>query len=234
MGGGDDTFTWNPGDDNDVVEGQAGFDTLLFNGANVAETITIGANGGRVLFFRNIANVTMDLDDTEAIRFNALGGADVITVNDLSGTDVTQIDLHLAASGGGGDGAADTVIVNATAGDDVVLVAGDGGGVAILGLAAQINLFGFEAGVDRIVINLLAGDDVLDASGLAASGPLLSADGGSGNDILIGGDGNDTLIGGPGDDVLIGGPGTDVLDGGADDDIEIQLVGASISPDAMI
>ena len=34
MGAGDDTFVWNPGDDNDIVEGQAGFDTLLFNGAN--------------------------------------------------------------------------------------------------------------------------------------------------------------------------------------------------------
>jgi len=25
----------NPGDDNDIVEGQAGFDTMLFNGANI-------------------------------------------------------------------------------------------------------------------------------------------------------------------------------------------------------
>ena len=57
MGAGDDTFVWNPGDDNDTVEGQAGIDTLLFNGANVAENIDISANGGRVLFFRNIANV---------------------------------------------------------------------------------------------------------------------------------------------------------------------------------
>ena len=35
MGAGDDTFVWNPGDDNDTIEGQAGVDTLLFNGANV-------------------------------------------------------------------------------------------------------------------------------------------------------------------------------------------------------
>lgn len=234
MGAGDDTFTWNPGDDNDVIEGQAGFDTLQFNGANVAEIITLGANGGRAVFTRNIANVVMDLDDTEAIRFAALGGADTITINDLSGTDVTTVDINLAAAGGGGDGAADTVIVNATAGDDVVVVVGDGGGVSILGLAAQVNLVGFEAGFDRIVVNLLGGDDVLEASDLQASGPLLTGDGGAGNDVLVGGDGNDTLLGGPGDDVLIGGPGTDVLDGGADNDVEIQLVGASIGPDAMI
>ena len=100
MGAGDDTFVWNPGDDNDTLEGQAGFDTMLFNGANVAENIDISANGGRVLFFRNIANVTMDLNDVEGIDFNALGGADTIVVNDLSGTDVTEVNLNLAAAGG--------------------------------------------------------------------------------------------------------------------------------------
>ena len=63
---GDDTFVWNPGDDNDTLEGQAGLDTMLFNGANVAEIIDIFANGGRVIFFRNIASVTMDLNDVEA------------------------------------------------------------------------------------------------------------------------------------------------------------------------
>ena len=39
-----------------------------FNGANIAENIDISANGGRVLFFRDIANVTMDLDDVELIN----------------------------------------------------------------------------------------------------------------------------------------------------------------------
>ena len=90
MGAGDDTFVWNPGDDNDTLEGQAGTDTMLFNGANVAENIDISANGGRAAFFRNIANVTMDLNDVETIDFNALGGADNIRVHDLSGTDVTR------------------------------------------------------------------------------------------------------------------------------------------------
>jgi Ca2+-binding RTX toxin-like protein len=45
MGAGDDVFVWNPGDDNDTIEGQAGTDTLLFNGANIAEQIDISANG---------------------------------------------------------------------------------------------------------------------------------------------------------------------------------------------
>ena len=50
----------------------------------------------------------------------------------------------------------------------------------------------------------------------------LTADGGDGDDVLIGGAGNDTLLGGAGDDVLIGGPGLDVLDGGPGDNILIQ------------
>ena len=43
---------------------------------------------------------------------------------------------------------------------------------------------------------------------------LLTANGGDGDDVLIGSPGNDTLTGGAGDDVLIGGGGQDVLDGG--------------------
>jgi Ca2+-binding RTX toxin-like protein len=222
MGAGDDTFVWNPGDDNDTLEGQDGTDTMLFNGANISENIAISANGGRVLFTRDIANVIMDLNDVEQINFNALGGADNIVVNDLSGTDVTEINLNLAAAGGAGDGQADNVIVNGTNGDDVALVFGDASGATVLGLAAQVNITGAEAANDRLTVNTLAGDDVVEASGLAAGAIQLTADGGDGNDILIGGDGGDTLLGGAGDDVLIGGPGLDILDGGPGDNTVIQ------------
>ncbi len=222
MGAGNDTFVWNPGDDNDTLEGQAGFDTMLFNGANIAENIDIAANGGRVIFFRNIANVTMDLNDVEGIDFNALGGADTIVVNDLSGTDVTEVNLNLAAVGGGGDAQPDNVIVVGTNGDDVALVVGDASGASVLGLAATVNITGAEAANDRLTINALAGDDVVEASGLAASGIQLVADGGGDDDVLIGGDGADVLLGGDGDDVLLGGPGVDVLDGGLGDNIVIQ------------
>ncbi|MFO0842050.1 MAG: hypothetical protein U0797_06560 [Gemmataceae bacterium] len=195
---------------------------MLFNGANVAEQIDISANGGRVRFFRNVANVVMDLNDVGGIDFNALGGADKITVNDLSGTDVTEINLNLSGAGGGGDGAADTVIVNGTSGDDVAVVFGDAAGTSVLGLAAQVNITGGEGANDRLTVNALAGDDVVEASGLAAGAIQLKADGGQGNDVLVGGDGNDVLSGGEGDDVLIGGLGNDVLDGGPGDNVPIQ------------
>ncbi len=118
MGAGNDVFQWDPGDGNDTIEGQDGTDRMLFFGSNASENINIVANGGRVLFTRDVANVTMDLNDVENIEFRALGGADNVVVGDLSGTDAARIDLDLRGPNGGGDGAADSVTVNGTKGAD--------------------------------------------------------------------------------------------------------------------
>jgi Ca2+-binding RTX toxin-like protein len=101
--------------------------------------------------------------------------------------------------------------------------------VAVIGLAAQVNITGAEAANDRLTVNALAGDDVVDASGVAAGSTQLTLDGGAGDDVLIGGDGNDVLLGGPGDDVLIGGPGIDTIDGGDGDNVIIQSASANIA-----
>ena len=141
MGKGDDTFVWNPGDGNDTVEGQAGNDTLLFNGANVNENINISANGSRVLFTRDVANITMDLNGIENVQFDARGGADNITVNDLTGTDVKQVGIDLGAIPGtpGGDGQVDTVVIDGTAGNDVINITENNGVVTVTGLASTVN-----------------------------------------------------------------------------------------------
>ena len=47
---------------------------MLFNGAGAAENINIVANGGRALFLRDVANVTMDLDDVERITSTRSAG----------------------------------------------------------------------------------------------------------------------------------------------------------------
>ena len=80
-----------------MIEGQDGTDTMLFNGNSVAtgETVTMSANGGRLTFFRTQGNVMMDTDGVEIVDDNALGGADTVLVNDLTGTDVTQTNLDL-------------------------------------------------------------------------------------------------------------------------------------------
>jgi Ca2+-binding RTX toxin-like protein len=216
MGAGDDIFVWNPGDGSDTVEGQGGHDTLQFNGSNANENIDLSANGSRLRLFRDVGNVTMDVNGVEQVNVVALGGADTITVNDLTGTGVTDVNIDLAVPPGSGvgDGQADTVIVNGTAGDDVIMAAGDASGVAVSGLTARVNITGAEAANDRLVINALAGDDDVTASGLQAGVIQLTADGGDGSDVLIGSPGNDILRGGAGDDILIGGGGQDILDGG--------------------
>jgi Ca2+-binding RTX toxin-like protein len=219
-GAGDDTFVWNPGDGSDVVEGQGGNDTLLFNGANVNENVTISANGSRVRFFRDVGNVTMDLNGVEQIDFNALGGADTVTVNDLTGTDVTQVNLDLAAPAGSGvgDGQADTVIVNGTNGNDAIQIAGSGTSYSVTGLSATVTVQGSEGANDQLVVNALGGDDSVSAAGLPAGVVQLTVDGGAGDDTITGSQGADTLLGGDGNDTLIGGRGNDVLIGGAGDD----------------
>jgi Ca2+-binding RTX toxin-like protein len=60
LGAGDDTVQWDPGDGNDIVEGQSGNDTLVFNASNVSEIIDLSANGARLRFSRNVANIVLD------------------------------------------------------------------------------------------------------------------------------------------------------------------------------
>ncbi len=224
MGDGDDTFVWNPGDDNDTLEGQAGTDTMLFNGANVAELINVSPNNGRILFTRNVATVMMDLNDIENIDFTARGGADIITIQDLSGTDAQEVNVNLEAvpGGGAGDALADNVNVSGTSDDDIILVEGSATVATVVGLAARVNITGGESALDSVTINAVAGHDVVDGMKLGAGSIRLVADGGTGDDILLGGAGSATLSGGDHDDVLLGGPAVDVLDGGTGDNIVIQ------------
>jgi Ca2+-binding RTX toxin-like protein len=177
LGRGDDTFVWDPGEGSDVIEGQSGSDTMVFNGAGVGaganETVTMSAAGGRLIFFRQPGNVTMNTDDVEVVDFNALGGTDNVTVNDLSGTDVTQTNLDLAGALGGSaaDGAADNVTVNGTAGDDTVHIAGNGSGADVTGLATAVSVEHADRAdanpSDTLSVNTLPGADNVFPSGLA-------------------------------------------------------------------
>jgi Ca2+-binding RTX toxin-like protein len=223
LGDGNDTFVWNPGDGNDSVEGQGGFDTLLFNGAAVNENVTISANGGRATLVRDVGNVAMDTHGVDAMDFHALGGADTVTVNDMTGTDLQQVHVDLAASLGGttGDGQNDIVAINGTGGNDAITLSIVNGALVIEGLASKVVIDHFDP-TDTIRIDGLGGDDVIDASNLGSDGPKLVLDGGDGDDVLVGGGGNDTILGGAGDDVLIGGPGIDTLDGGPGNNVVIQ------------
>ncbi len=179
LGAGNDTFVWDPGDGSDTVEGQTGADTMVFNGAGASEHVDLSANGNHLKFFRDAGNITMDTNGVERVDFNALGGADVVTVNDLSGTDVASLNVDLAGALGGaaGDGQPDRVVVNGTNGEDSINVNGDTGGVKVSGLAPTVKILHSEAANDRLEINTLDGRDSVDSGGLAAGAIQLFVDG---------------------------------------------------------
>src|SRR6476620_4796354 len=227
-GTGNDTFVWNPGDGSDAVEGQDGTDALQFNGANINEKIDITANGTRARFTRDVANITMDLNSVEHINFTALGGADAITVGDLTGTGVTQVALDLSATPGTGtgDGSIDHVTVTGTGGNDQIQVIASGSSVTVSGLAARVAITGAEA-TDVLTISAGNGNDTIDAGTMPAGSMSLVIDGGAGSDTIIGSHGADTLIGGAGNDTVTGGQsndsadlgdGSDIVEGGAGTD----------------
>jgi Ca2+-binding RTX toxin-like protein len=179
MGAGDDRFTWDPGDGSDTIEGQDGRDAMTFNGANVAEAFDVSANGGRV---RSCATSrTSRWTSTTSRRSTSTRSCgDTVTVNDVSGTDVTGRQRrpgrrHRRSIG---DGAADQVIVNATNGDDAIRARGQRRQRHRERPGRDRGRDPRGAATDSLAINALAGDDVVEASGLAADAIRFSADGG--------------------------------------------------------
>lgn len=178
LGAGNDTARWNPGEGNDLVLGGAGTDTLTFNGSNAAETMSLSANGPQAVLHRDIANIRMDLDQVETVDIAAIGGADTLTVNDLSGTNVRNAALDLSAQGAG-DGQADTVVVNGTNTADHIDVAAAGGSVNATGLHAGTTISGAEP-FDRLLINSGGGNDRVRVSPEAAATLTVAVDLGTG------------------------------------------------------
>ncbi|MFL6854487.1 MAG: calcium-binding protein [Sphingomicrobium sp.] len=151
LGAGNDVFRWDQGDGSDKVDGGSGFDEMVFNGFGVAEQFNLSASGDHALFTRVQGNIIMDLHDIEKVTVNALGGADTVTINDPSGTGISEIDINLGI-GGAGDGAADTIFINA--GTDVSVVDHGNGDLTILGLSgATVQITDFEASNDHLVID---------------------------------------------------------------------------------
>jgi hypothetical protein len=157
LGSGTDSFRWDPGDGSDVVEGQSGTDTLDFNGAGANENMSLSPNGPRTLFFRDVANISMDMDGVDRLDLTSLGGADTFTVEDMSGTDMDQADVDL----GGADGAVDRVTANATERADTIRVRARPDRVDVQGLKVQTRISGSETS-DVLLVNARGGNDDVD------------------------------------------------------------------------
>jgi Ca2+-binding RTX toxin-like protein len=219
LGAGDDTFDWRPGDGGDRVEGQLGKDSLVVSGSAANEQFQASASGARMRFARTL-NGTTDTVDTggiERLSVFSFGGADTVVVNDTAGSDLTNVEASLFDFGVPG-GAQDVVVVNGSAGADTLTAVSDANSVNVTGVAANVRVTGSETS-DRLEVNGLGGDDTIDSRSLAPAKLQLRADGGAGNDVMLGGAGDDVLSGGDGADVIHAGGGDNVAFGGAGDDI---------------
>ncbi len=180
-GGGNDTFVWDPGDGSDTIEGQGGVDVMDFNGSNAAENIDVSANGTRVRLFRDVANITMDLNGIEALNLRTLGSPDTVNVHDLSGTGLTTANVDVSAFDGTSDGAADNVNVFGTDGPDNATVGGTGGVVKVTGLGETVNVSGADS-TDGVGVDTLGGDDTITNSVLTPGPASVNIDGGADSD----------------------------------------------------
>jgi Ca2+-binding RTX toxin-like protein len=161
LGSGSDSFRWDPGDGSDIVEGRRGSDTLDFNGAGVAENMSLSANGERSVFLRDAGNIRMDMDGIERLDLTTLGAPDSFTVGDMSGTDFRRADVDLSGPAGGGDGEADVVTVEGTDRADRIDVEADGASVDVEGLRTDVRIAGSETR-DRLQVNSRGGNDDVD------------------------------------------------------------------------
>ena len=161
LGSGNDRFQWDPGDGSDTVEGQAGTDAVDFNGSNIGEVLELSAYFGRAAASPATSPTSpWTATTSRPSRVRALGGADTVTVGDLSGTAVQTADVDLSANGGGGDAAADTVIANGTRrrrrGAGLALRRSGPGHRA---WRPTTRVTGSEAALDALRVQTLAGDD---------------------------------------------------------------------------
>jgi Ca2+-binding RTX toxin-like protein len=247
--GGDDSFTvgdltgsdvekvvFSGGDGNDVLDARESSTTIealggdgddLLLGGSAIDTFFAGAGNDVVVGQRgdDIADLG---DGDDRFIWNNGDGSDFI--NGGLGFDVTQVN--------GADGAGDEFDLSQVNGQAIF-------NRLNLGLFTLTN-----EGIEQFEINGQGGDDsftvgdltgsevqsVLFSGGdgndfLNASGTFtpVTADGGNGDDILIGGAGDDILIGGNGADLLIGGAGSDILIGGNGPDLFGFDTGAAFS-----
>lgn len=185
--GGDDRIVYTAGDGMDRIDGGAGNDLLETYGSATGDHFTLAAlsNGHALLMQDDGSANNADLVSVEHVDFTTAGedgvnasGSDVITVDDMTGTDVNLVTIDLAGPNlTSGDGKVDTInlVGNASENVTVSLVNGE---LVITGLAAKVTIDHFDAndivnieGAGQVTNNVAAGHgpivNVLDATAAA-------------------------------------------------------------------
>ena len=229
-GPGFDNFVWEPGDGPDSNNGgEDGADIFRGFGSAGADTIDVRQGGTPTHLNVQIGPAVIDNHGIEDIVISSLGGADIISVQDIYATEVVTINVDVGLT----DAAIDAVTVNGRNIDDNIQASLVAGQVRVQGLRYNVNVTNAVV-TDTLTINGNDGNDTIKAvPGVEAQiaiilngnqgNDFLSADailnGGDGNDTLVGGTGTDTYNGGEGDDTLVVSPGADTMSGGTGFDI---------------
>jgi Ca2+-binding RTX toxin-like protein len=160
-GEGDDTLVWNPGDGDDTMNGEAGYDTVEVNGGGVGEQFEVkpSATPGRVQFDRTGPDppgpFNLDIGTSEKLDFNGNGGEDTLNANGgAAGLDPFTIDAD------GGDD--NDVIQTGDAADVLRGGAGDDRLVSFRSPAGTRDVLYGGDGNDTMVWNPGDGDDTMD------------------------------------------------------------------------
>jgi Ca2+-binding RTX toxin-like protein len=227
---------WDSGTDGDQTVPADGTRTVIVNGGDGNDAITVFAKATEVA----------------SVGLNGDGGDDVLTGPDSNdtltggaGNDrlvAGKGDDHMTGGAGNdtlvwnqGDGSDradgeagnDSAEVNGapTLGDAFTLDPVVGGTIKLR--RTNLGQFTFDAATERFQVNGLGGDDAVTANDGVGAFTLLSVDGGTGvdtvngsegADLILGGEGNDVLSGGGGGDRIVGDRGGDTMNGGAGDD----------------
>lgn len=97
-GAGNDKGIWRPGTLTDRMDGGAGYDTYTVIGnTGVGDTFTLNNVNGLLVFQRtNLVNFTVNMSGVEQVNLDpGAGGGDVVTIGDLRGTGVKQVNVFV-------------------------------------------------------------------------------------------------------------------------------------------
>ncbi len=228
----------------DIIHGGAGNDTIFIDAEDLLQNIDGGAGIDKIVY-EGAAGLSLDLAAVNAEVAILDDGDDVVSNSGNADVAIDGAGGNDAISGGGGadrlDGGAGNDHINGGAGNDTLiggagsdtLTGGAGNDVLMIDAEDLVQNLDAGDGLDMVIVQGeagvsldagqihaeivygAAGNDTLTNSGVAG----VDFDGGDGADLLSGGDAVDTLRGGAGNDTLSGGAGADVLQGGSGDDL---------------
>jgi len=237
---------------NDIIDGGGGADAISAGGGNDtvsyygSENVIDGEAGSNTLLLRavttvNLGNVDQTTGDvTSVANFQNVDASGLLSSVSITGSSAANT-ITTGAGNDGIDGAGGADVIAAGAGNDTVSYYGteisidSGAGINTLVMRAAVNVS--LANADQTVGDTtgVTGFQNVDASALASA---ISIAGSSAGNVIAGGSGNDTIDGGGGSDVIGAAAGSDTvtyhgtessIDGGAGTDTLVLAASGGVT-----